>query len=288
MQEYHDAVRDAFRADRMPTMFLVGSPTFLTKRYIVDAGLADKLRGLLRAALAAAKHPVSAELIRRQLAHFERNCARAAAIPDYALSVKPLSAGWDAAAESAPFVMAVPVYGRRDDFGDPAKFHTTFKALYDDNALYLRMRCIAPDAMTIEGDKDPTHRSPHSDDRLEFFVGRADAGVYWHWIMDPGTDASGKGIVHYAKVNDNVPNFKWTRTVERDAEAWTVTMRIPFSDLELDAPPGELLFNCFRDRKYPNGKKNKFGRELMATERSSWTGGGLHDPGGFGKLNLVK
>lgn len=288
MQQYHDAMRDAFRADRMPTMFLVGSPVFLTKRYVVDAGLADRMRGFLNAALAAAKHPVSAELIRRQLAHFERNCAKAAAIPDHSMSVKPLSAGWDAAEESSPFVSTVPVYGRRDDFGAPAKFRTTFKALCDDQALYLRMRCVAPDALTIKGDDDPTHSCPFSKDRLEFFVGRADAGVYWHWIMDPGVDDSGRGAVRFAKVNDFVEGFKWTRTIERDAEAWTVTMRIPFADLELAGRPKELLFNCFRDRKYPSGKKNSFGRELTATDRSGWTGGGLHDPGGFGRLRFAE
>lgn len=288
MQKYHDAMRDAFRADRMPTMFHVGSPVFLTKRYVVDAGLADKLRGFLNDALTAAKHPVSAELIRRQLAHFERNCAKAAAIPDYAMSVKPLSVGWDAAAESSPFVSAIPVYGRRDNFGATPKFRTTFKMLCDDQALYLRMRCVAPDALTIKGDDDPTHLggSPFSNDRLEFYVGRADKGVYWHWIMDPGVDGSGKGPVRFTKVNEFVQDFKWTRTVERDAEAWTVTMRIPFSDLELNGRPKELLFNCFRDRKYSSGKKNNFGREKMSTDRSSWTGGGLHDPGGFGKLKF--
>lgn len=288
MQQYHDAMRDAFRADRMPTMFLVGSPVFLTKRYVVDAGLADRMRGFLNAALAAAKHPVSAELIRRQLAHFERNCAKAAAIPDHAMTVKPFSAGWDAAEESSPFVSAIPVYGRRDHFGAPAKFRTTFKALCDDQALYLRMRCVAPDALTIKGDDDPTHGCPFSKDRLEFFVGRADAGVYWHWIMDPGVDDSGRGAVRFAKVNEIVKDFKWTRTVKRDAEAWTVTMRIPFIDLELAGRPKELLFNCFRDRKYPSGKKNDFGREIMATDRSSWTGGGLHDPGGFGRLRFAE
>ena len=288
MQRYHDAMRDAFRADRMPTMFLVGSPVFLTKRYVVDAGLAEKMRGFLKDALAAAKHPVSAELIRRQLAHFERNCARAAAIPDYAIAAKPLSAGWDAAVESAPFVTAVPVYGRVDTFGETAKFRTTFKAAYDDKALHLRMRCEAPDAMTLKGDEDPTHHSPSCIDRLEFFIGRADAGVYWHWIMDPGVDEKGGGAVYKAKVNDTGWRGKWTRDVTRDANAWTVTMHIPFADLELEGAPKELLFNCFRDRKYPSGRKNSFGREIEATERSSWTGGGLHDPGGFGRLKFAK
>ena len=82
--------------------------------------------------------------------------------------------------------------------------------------------------------------------------------------------------------------FKWTRTIERDAEAWTVTMRIPFSDLELAGRPKELLFNCFRDRKYSSGRKNSFGRELMSSDRSGWTGGGLHDPGGFGRLKFAE
>lgn len=286
MQAYHDAVRDAFRADTLPCRYVVTNPAFMFKHYIVDAGLAPKLLNLLRAARNAARHPVSAELIDRQIAHFERNLKRAEGLGDFRLKVRPLAVGWDAADESAPFRLAAATYGS-GEFGGQSAFRTTIKALHDDQALYIRYRCEAPDAMTMAepncGTGDPEDQ-PFGDDALELFVCRPDNGVFWQWIMDIGP-GDGRGIVYDARIDDALWKGAWSREIARDGTAWYMTLRIPYSDLELDARPERLLFNGLRARSNP-ARQDKRGRPVR--ERASWTGAGVHDCGGFGVLEFVK
>jgi hypothetical protein len=102
--------------------------------------------------------------------------------------------------------------------------------------------------------------------------------------MDPGA-ADGRDIVYVARHEDAEWQGKWTRSIERTGKAWIVTMRIPFCDLEFDAPPSSLRFNAIRGRK-PIAPVAK-GKLSNKHRLSSWTGGGVHDSGGLGLLNFV-
>lgn len=288
MQAYFDAVRDAYAVDRMPATYRITGTAFMTRHYIVDAGLGPKLLGLLDDAFAAAKHPVSREIIRRQRRRLQDSLAKAKALPASAIAVRPLSAGWDAAEVSRPFVSAAGIYGSScDAYGQPAEVKTTFQAAYDDTDLHLRIRCEAPDARTVYGasGNGSPEEQPVCDDALEIFLCRPDTGAYWQWIMDPGA-RDGKDVVFDAEGDNARWRGNWTREVTRDDTAWTVTMRVPFADMNLKGCPDELRMNVIRARlplDPPQGAKGR-PRHL----RSSWTGAGVHDSGGFGLLKFIR
>ena len=286
MQKYFDLFRDAYFIDRMPASYRITGTAFMTRHYLYETGVGQKLLALLDEASAAARHPVSREIVRRQRMRLKANLDRAAALPDSRLAVRPLSAGWDAADETRPFVEAAGIYGTScDKYGGKAEVKTTAKALYDAEALYLRFTCEAPDAPTLygaAGTGDPEEQ-PICDDTVEIFLCRPDTGEFWQWIMDPGAK-DGQDIVFDAKGDDAKWKGNWTRDVTRTDAAWCVTLRVPFADMGFVAPPSELRFNALRARVPPYAAGEKRPRHI----RSSWTGGGVHDSGGFGLLNFIK
>jgi len=288
MQAYFDAVRDAYAVDRMPATYRITCTAFMTQHYLYEPGLGPKLLGLLDEALAIARHPVSREIIRRQRCRLQVNLDRAAALPTSRLAVRPLADGWGVAEVSRPFVGAAGIYGASSDkYGGPAEVKTTFQAMHDDQALYLRVRCEAPDARTIYGasGNGSPEEQPDCDDALEIFLCRPDTGAYWQWIMDPGAKG-GPDIVFDAKGDDARWRGNWTRKVERDDFAWTMTMRVPFADMAFEGCPDELRVNVIRARSPLNPPEE--GKRKPRHFRSSWTGAGVHDSGGFGLLKFVK
>lgn len=287
MQRYFDLFRDAYKLDRMPASYRITGPAFMTRHYLYETGVGQKLLSLLDEAHAAARHPVSREIVARQRARLKTDLGLAAALPESRLKVRPLSAGWQAADETRPFVLAAGIYGASADiYGGKPEVKTTMRALYDKDALYLRFTCDAPDSRTLyglAGFGDPEEQ-PSCDDELEIFLCRPDTGVYWQWIMDPGAK-DGTDVVFDARGDSAMWKGNWTREVERTDEAWIVTMRIPFADMGLDAPPAQLRLNALRARRPlspPSSAKGKKPRHV----RSSWTGAGVHDSGGFGLLEF--
>lgn len=288
MRRFFDLFRDAYEIDRMPATYRITGPAFMTRHYLYETGVGDRLVKILDEALAAARHPVSRAMIERQKKRLCANLALAAALPEAKIKVRSLASGWETADETSPFVNCAGIYGMScDSYGGVPEVKTTVKALYDDKALYLRFICEAPDAKTIYGISttgDPEDQ-PHCDDAIEFFICRPDTGVYWQWIMDPGA-RDGRDVVYDARGDNAKWKGNWTKSVERTDSAWILTMRIPFADMEFESVPKSLRFNAFRARMplapVPDAKK---GRRIRH-RRSSWTGAGVHDSGGFGLLEF--
>lgn len=290
MQRFFDLFRDAYKIDNMPATYRITGPAFMTRHYLYETGVGQKLLSLLDEAHATARHPVSREIIGRQRERLRANLALAAALPEARLEVLPLSAGWESARETAPFVNAAGIYGTSCDvYGGKPEVKTTVKALYDADALYLRFICEAPDALTVcgaSGSGDPEEQ-PSCDDALELFLCRPDTGVYLQWIMDPGAK-DGKDVVYDARGDDAKWSGNWTREVNRSDTAWTVTMRVPFSDLGFGSRPESLRMNAFRARRPLSAKAGDDGGRKPRHLRSSWTGAGVHDSGGFGLLEFKR
>ena len=290
MQRFFDLFRDAYEIDRMPASYRITGPAFMTRHYLYETGVGNRLVEILDEALAAAKHPVSRAMIERQKKRLCANLALAAALPDAKAKVRPFAKGWEAADETRPFVKSAGIYGASaDDYGGVPEVKTTVKFLYDDKALYLRFISEAPDAKTIYGMSttgDPEDQ-PYCADKIEFFICRPDTGVYWQWILDPGA-RDGRDIVYDARGDNAKWKGNWTKTVERTDGAWILTMRIPFADMDFESVPKSLRFNAFRARmpiKPPAKAKNV---RRIRHLRSSWTGAGVHDSGGFGLLEFEK
>lgn len=310
MKKFHDLVRDCFNADRMPSLYNSGDPLVYTAQYILRPGRQDEVLGLLRTALAKARHPVSRELVARQLAHFERWIGQAAATPPVRLTVRRTDAKpdellnafdsplWDAAESTGDLVVndreGEGGQGRAQP-GSKALFRSTARLLHDGESLYLRFDCWAPDMDAVPGlslvKEGGIEKIPRGD-IMEFFLGLPDRGVYYQWMMDMGhPEDPSKDAVYDACVYDNTWTCDWERKVKAYPDRWVAIVRIPFEGIGVNAvQTGKLLFQPIRGKYYDTGRtrKGKDGVEtpVRTREMASWNGGGVHQMQTFGELVL--
>ncbi|MFA6112059.1 MAG: DUF5916 domain-containing protein, partial [Candidatus Latescibacterota bacterium] len=131
---------------------------------------------------------------------------------------------WLAAPEESDFLQRDP------DQGQPATQRTTFRVLYDDEALYIGGMCFdtAPDSIVAR-------------------LGRRDAGAerdYFQVNLDPHhdhltgvyfrVDPSGwreDGILFNDDWDDNTWDGVWETQVARGPDGWSTELRIPFHNL---------------------------------------------------------
>ena len=298
MKAWHDGMHAAFFADKMPTTYNSGDPLLYTAQYVVKPGLADTFGGYLKDALARARHPVSKELIRRQLAHFESWVAQAKVAPPKRLTVR-LAAKADAATD-----FASPDWERAESTGDfvvcadsdavapqgsPAQFRSTAKLLHDGENLIVRFDCWAPDMDRLpvcEKSADGVEKVPRGD-IMEFYVGSGAKGKYYQWMIDAGhPDDPSKDLVYDACGFDNSWSGKWTKVNRRYDDHWSVIMKIPFVDVGISAvQTGKTLFQGIRGKNYV-WKDPKTGKSVDTREMASWNGGYVHQMQNFGELVL--
>lgn len=195
---------------------------------------------------------------------------------------------WQKAARLAPFV--------RHDTMEPARAGTEVRVWYDEAALYLGWTCEDGDIQATFTQRDSRF---WEEEVVEFFVTPGALDRYFELQWNPlgstfdaiisnelgpdGRSKQFKGDWSYTaadmtfavKVEGSVQN-----STDRD-QRWTVEVRIPFADLEVDTPArGEVWrgnfyrFNRDRDRE---------------TEQLSWSPTiwpGFHQPARFGYLRF--
>jgi len=158
------------------------------------------------------------------------------------------------------------------DTRNPAPRETTFKLIYDAEALYLGVECH-----TVTGGKrlmlKPTAKERDapvfSDESIEFYLQPTKAGSYFHFAVNSlGTQYDGRGF-------DSSWNAEWTARTAESELGWQLEMRLPFKSLGVSAPkPGEVwrCNLCRNDRTYQ--------QYLTWAELSR----GFHEPENFGEL----
>lgn len=296
MKAFYDTIRDSVYSDKLPSLYTATDPIPYTIQYIIRPGLTDKLRGYLADALAKAKHPVSHELIRRQLAHFDSWVDKAKNTKFLSMDV-PYSTEADIAKSfEAPFwdklegTGDLVIANEGENHGKQAKFRSTAKIVHDRENLFIRFDCYAPDMATLQANKptgDAVEQVPRGD-IMEFYLGDGQTGVYYQFMLDVGNGGDRAGDVIYdGKVFDNTWNGTWTRETKRYNDKWTTIVRMPLADLGLNAvQTGKILFQAIRGKYYDSGRKNAKGEPVLIREMSSWGGGWVHQPQTFGELKL--
>ena len=177
----------------------------------------------------------------------------------------------DPAWDAAPWVSGFVQY----DKPAPAAVPTSFRALFDEKALYLGIRCAEPLwQRVIVG--TPALRDEHAE------VFRAE-GV--EVFVDPGHDhgeyfqiaANVSGSIFDGRGTDSSWSGKATARGAVTEGQWTMTVTLPWADFGLKPRPGLVVgFNVCR------------GRNLGDREWTTWahTAANFHDPVHFGHLVL--
>ncbi len=147
---------------------------------------------------------------------------------------------------------------------------TVARVGYDAENLYVALRCTEPMMDSVRADAKPGSGTVWTDDCVELFIDcNPDDKSYAHLIVNAA------GVRQ-----DNLPGergvqFEWTAAVQKEENAWTVEVRVPFADLDAEAPkPADTWrVNACRSR-------------LPKREATCWspTFKGFHVPERFGIL----
>lgn len=108
---------------------------------------------------------------------------------------------------------------------------------------------------------------------MEWFLSTEPSG-YWHFATDIYNQRyEGKGY-------NGTLNVPWESRIIMKKDCWIVLAKIPFTSIGLKADSEHVLAMFVRETT----AKAKSGR----SEFSSWNGGMVHQPAGFGKIILGK
>ncbi|HSR98330.1 MAG TPA: DUF5916 domain-containing protein [Kofleriaceae bacterium] len=160
---------------------------------------------------------------------------------------------WDSAAPGEQFMQSSPAPG------EPAHLHTTFKVLFDDDALYVGVRLEDPAAAAIQaplGRRDDENSSDwcfveidsRRDRRTAYSFGVNPAGMQVDGVFVNDTDY------------DSSWNAVWEAATRIDGGGWTAEYRIPFSILaHHDSASGEPMrwgINVYRSNPHTGESSN--------------------------------
>jgi len=150
----------------------------------------------------------------------------------------PTDAAWGKAQHAGPFLVA----GRRAQ----APVRTVLWILFDDEGLYVKVRCDDPNAADLCAEKVAL-QSVFSNDCVELFLGSPD---HVENQMHFAVDARGQ---RFAEYGGPTPKKPWRSRVERDAGGYTVWMAVPYESVPW-ARPAEA--ECWRIKV---GRESKTG-----------------------------
>jgi hypothetical protein len=135
------------------------------------------------------------------------------------------------------------------DDGEPVKVSTTAKIAYDTDYLYIAVRCEEP-LMNKITDVCSTHDGPvWTENDLEFFFDIANGQKGFKQIL-----INSLGTITDVELINGENDMKWESKaqvmVAKEANAWTMEMRVPFKTLSGTIPkPGAIWgFNVCRVR----------------------------------------
>lgn len=151
----------------------------------------------------------------------------------------------------------------------------SFRITYDDQQLYLGVKCREPEMKQIVAKVTDWDGMVWRDDCVEIFVdvGHTEEAYFQFIINALGTGYDGKNL-------DPLWSGKWRCAAKRGPEGWSVEAAIPFASLETDAPAANTVWgiNVCRERRA--------GSEVQLL---NWANvqGNFHRPGLFGHLLFV-
>jgi hypothetical protein len=174
--------------------------------------------------------------------------------------------------QQATAVSGFTVYGAAN--GTPAPVQTSFRALYDEQYLYVGVMCQEPEAATLRPVALPRDSIALFDGEVvEVFVDPAHSHDLYYQVA-----VGAAGSVYDGRRADRAWDSGTRAAVVVGADSWTVEMAIPWASLGLSPRPGALLgFNVSRQRHV---------RGVSQLSMWSWVRG-FHDPERYGHLVLA-
>lgn len=192
-------------------------------------------------------------------------CPRALAAP--AIDGRLDEPAW----EKAPRVSGFTFYNKHE----LAPVQTSFRATYDDRALYLGVECDEPEGKRLTlgtADNHDSHASVFAGECIEVFVDPLHEHTGYYQIA-----AGLGGSIYDGRGGDATWNSRTQARCSLREDGWCLEMAIPWADLEVKPRPGMVVgFNVCRDRNVGD------------RQWTTWSqiAANFHDPMHFGHLVL--
>jgi len=156
---------------------------------------------------------------------------------------------WESAARFGPFLR---YQGRVDNpTKQPAAVQSTALALYDDEALYIGVRCQEPDTKGIVAQDRERDAAAHLDDSVELFLAPGNRrGHYYHFVVNARNARVDQRNWGSPLQHDYAWDGEWqSATNVAPGQAWTAEMAIPWYNFAADLDDGTWRFNICRSRR---------------------------------------
>ncbi len=169
----------------------------------------------------------------------------------------------------------LPAMGRFvDGKSSPPAVQTTVQMGYDDKNLYVAVRMEEPEMDKIKAGITQHDGGVWNDDDIEIYL--APTGKITPYMVF-AFNSIGTTEESSMDAGASAFNVPWQCKVNREANAWTAEVVIPFSSLGIEKPNPKTIWygNICRGRAH-------------AAENSTWShvSSGFHDTDGFGELPL--
>ena len=281
LERFYGTIRtEWFRNGRAST--IGDNPVELTKVILLEPGHEKNLRACLDEAAKLAKHPASAEMVRRLRKRFEDQVTAAKAIRTPSIAVPLLrpqgdadfsNPVWKGAAKIASFgkcYAKVPA---------PAENPSEVRLFHDSDNLYLYMIFHDAKIADIKRQNPPAGKEkdfiPEADHVEIFLCDPLKEGVYYMFCADPfGTRAE---LQQY----DYKWNGEWHSRARVLKDRWEVIAKIPLKTINADNAKGNLLKGLILRERHAHGADK-------TREYSSWGGGNHHQTVTFGTIRLMR
>lgn len=165
--------------------------------------------------------------------------------------------------------VAVHFFRAKEGETYPAEVDTEVRVLYDENTLYIGVRCEEPDMKSLRETMTRRDSFVWQDDCMEVMLDTYHDGrnCYIFAINTLGTQADERG--GNESVFDMSWDAKWEAKVKRNPKNWTAEFAIPFRELRFDRRNTTWGINFWRVRPI-NGQSHSWAKTAFFSRVSEF------------------
>ncbi|MFA5858375.1 MAG: metallophosphoesterase [Elusimicrobiota bacterium] len=157
----------------------------------------------------------------------------------------------------------------------PVSEGTTGYLAYDDNNLYIGIKCYEPNMSTVTANIIKHDDQVWLDDNIELFISPAGQQIqYYHFIINTNNVLLDQSCYNSGRSRSRVWESTCESAVKKYEDYWSIEIRLPLKDI---GKYGNMGFNLSRTRP-SSGTQVSFARMLNT----------LHQPTKFIELKFVK
>ncbi len=277
MRKYYEVIRKAWYDDPMPSVYNDNEYKSAV-HYICRKGLEKPCRTALEEAAKLANLPNIRKMVSLQRERFEDWMKNASLYMNPELNVPYVSGADGAADPRSPLWKKSVSCGGLKIMNNPEQdsaYRTEIKAMHDRKNLYVMYYCYDGKIENVYAQKYSGGREAWTKgDHIELFLDGDQKGKsYYHFAADCN------GNRYDARAYDSKWNSSWKILRGMEQDGYWIICVVPLKEIGVNLSMNNRLKGLFYRTRHHGGKDG-------TPESSSWNGGAVHQPAGFGDIIL--